>query len=726
MSTPLPSSSLFACFPLQEYFVNKDTGFPLSSGYVEFFADDQFTVPKDVYQYSYSANVWTPVNLGPVLRLGIAGTFVNQNGDDIIPFLFPYDGTPDNTTGTVELYFIRVWSGDPSVQGSVLQFTRQGWPPNLAQSTDPIDTYESSNNGFTNPEFSIVNFTENPATGKCVIAISGTPTTINIAPGWKITCSGTGNLSLKQILLTGQTNYTPNPSYAIQIESDIGVTQIKLIQTLNHSPRVYFGTYLSVAVLAASISQTIEAVNVTFDPKASGTSHIVLSGQTTSNTEFDLLAGVNGQSVLIGGTANNSTPDTGYVDMVIDVPSGRIMQYTSFLMVTVQNANSLIPYIQSTNAEQTNAMFWYYKPELEYKPIPSYTLGWDFAMNPFQAEGTAAFLYNPSAPGKSVYIADQTILFQSTVNRIRASKAAGTLNLEVVGGNTSFALVQYLGANEAMELLNNPICSQLRSKIDSGTLRGQVNLYYTTNATLPSLSANSATGGDSIVTAVDTTTATPTVPVSWTVVPRSNLGTPYFTLSSTMTSFDFNGWATNVTNATFFAIVISFAEAAENKIIQVQHCSLQKGYIPTAPAALSFGETLAGLQQYYESSYNIGTIPGSITGNPPYITGTYSFTSISTSASSYGIVVPFKQTKRTSPTWDSSTSTYNLNIYDPLVGGATPNRLLETGGTARVVTAAYPSENNFYFVWKADAGPTPLATVMYFDWVADVRYGIQN
>ena len=60
------------------------------------------------------------------------------------------------------------------------------------------------------------------------------------------------------------------------------------------------------------------------------------------------------------------------------------------------------------------------------------------------------------------------------------------------------------------------------------------------------------------------------------------------------------------------------------------------------------------------------------------------------------------------------------------MGGSAPNTILQTGGTARVVNAAYSSNNNFYFLWDASAGPTPLATLMYFDWVADARFGIQN
>jgi hypothetical protein len=107
MATPTPNPLYFACFPLQEYFVNKDTGFPLAGGYVQFFSDPAFTVPKDVFQQSLINNTYQYTNLGSVLRLTIAGTFQDNNGDDIIPFLFPYDGTPE-APGNIQLYFIEI------------------------------------------------------------------------------------------------------------------------------------------------------------------------------------------------------------------------------------------------------------------------------------------------------------------------------------------------------------------------------------------------------------------------------------------------------------------------------------------------------------------------------------------------------------------------------------------------------------------------------------------
>ncbi len=603
----------FACFPLQEYFVNKDTGFPLAGGYVEFFSDPAFTVPKDVFQQSLISNNFTYTNLGSVLVLTSVGTFQDNNGNDIIPFLYPY-----NVAGELELYFIRVWSGNPSVQGSVLQFTRQGWPPNLIQSTSPSDVFESSQNLFTNPQFSIVNFVNTVGQTYYEITVSGAGS-VEIAPGWSISYAGTGSLKLSQGLISS--DVITNPSYYLQVESDASVVPIKLIQRLNYSPRVFENNYLSVAVLANCTDNIAETITVDYTPSA-GSSKQVLSGAVSNNNQFTLLAGVAGAPVLIDVT-NNVSPTVGYVDMVINVPSNRTLQFTSVFGVTVQNATSLVSSVQSTDDQQTNATFWYYKPQLEYKPIPSYTLGWDFGFNPFQAQGTSGVTYNPSSPGKSVYVADQTILFQNTVNSVNVSKVSNKyIQLGIVNNTTACAIAQYLGPNEAIELLDGKMCVRLRAQDSSGSLVGQVNLYYT-NAALPAMTANSATGGYSLVSAINATTGEPTVGSgapygTWTKVNRSNLGAANFTLNATgFTDYTFNGWdasaQANITTASNFAIVISFAEYAAGNNIDIQYATLQRGDIATPPAAMSAVETLTALQQYYEKSWDVATIPGTNT-----------------------------------------------------------------------------------------------------------------
>ena len=723
----LPNPLYVACFPLQEYFVNKDTGFPLANGYVEFFSDPAFTVPKDVYQQSYVAaptETYTYTSLGSVLQLSLVGTFQDANGADIIPFLFPYTGTPQ-APGTVQLYWIRVWSGNPSVQGSVLQFTRAAWPPNLVQSSSPTDVFESSQNLFTNPEFSIVNFV--PDSGQTFFTITAAGVgSMEIAPGWMLSWSGAGTIKLTQELIVDASLIQTNPSYALKIDVAAGVTNVKLTQRLYQSPRVFDERYLSVAAFVKSNSGTADTIKINY-VSSNAVSYEVLNGVTSTNQQFKLLAGFGGAPVFITQTGNTDSPLTGYVDFTLEVPLARITTFTSFFGVTVQNASSLVTNVQQTNAQQTNATFWYYKDQLAYKPIPSYTLGWDFAMNPFQAQGVAGFLYNPTSPGKSVYVADQTLLFQSTVNTTTVSQVDNrAIKLAVATNASSLALIQYLGPREAQELLNNPVCSQIRAKVSTGTLRGQIHLYYTTvDATLPVMAANPATGGYTLVSAVDNTTGAPTVGGggnhgTWIEVTRDTLGAANFTLSSTMSEYGFAGWnesaVAGINNAKFFAIVVSFAQVPVGLNIEIEYISLQKGYIPTAPAAMSFGETLAALQQYYEKSYDVATLPGAVSTS-----GIVTFVNTYQANPAAGIGSVFKTPKRKAPSSTTGLSTDNFSIY---TSNGASGVILDGAGTDRPVTSVFTSENSYYFNWNSSV--TAISSTMSYQWVADARFGIQN
>lgn len=121
------------CFPLQEGFLDKDTGLPLSGGIVTFYEQNSQTVLKPVYTLSGNGpfSDASYIELPNPMILSAIGTFVDDNGNDIVPYLFPYDGNPDTTTNTVDLYYITVYNSS-----GVFQFARQAWP-NIAGSVTP-------------------------------------------------------------------------------------------------------------------------------------------------------------------------------------------------------------------------------------------------------------------------------------------------------------------------------------------------------------------------------------------------------------------------------------------------------------------------------------------------------------------------------------------------------------------------------------------------------------
>lgn len=126
---------------LQMVFRDKDTGLPLRAGEISFFKDQARTVPKYVYKISGSPPGYTYVALPNPLTLSSYGTVVDDTNADILPYWFPYDGTPDpgGSNNTIELYYAEVRNS-----AGVLQFVRQAWP-NLSDNanifTDAIKNF---------------------------------------------------------------------------------------------------------------------------------------------------------------------------------------------------------------------------------------------------------------------------------------------------------------------------------------------------------------------------------------------------------------------------------------------------------------------------------------------------------------------------------------------------------------------------------------------------------
>lgn len=108
---------------LEAYFVDKDTGLPLAAGIVTFYSDPNFNFKKPVYQLTVNGTNFDYTPLPNPSILSSVGTFQDALGNNIVPYYFPFEGTPDASDGTVELYYITVENS-----GNIEQFTRSAWP----------------------------------------------------------------------------------------------------------------------------------------------------------------------------------------------------------------------------------------------------------------------------------------------------------------------------------------------------------------------------------------------------------------------------------------------------------------------------------------------------------------------------------------------------------------------------------------------------------------------
>jgi hypothetical protein len=705
---PLPPSNFIACFPLQAYFVDKDTGFPLSAGVIKFFEDEARTIPKDVYiQQQQPDNSYLFVNIGSQVTLSSVGT-TQYLGTDAIIFLFPF---VSQTDPTIQLYYIEVYSSL-----GVLQFTREAWPPNAQlDGTSNTTQVNSSVNMISNPQFSRVLF-QSPNIS-VTINVTGISTT-EIAPDWSIITNGNGTLTVEQIANT-DTGAPGAPAFELQIDSTGLTNSYILSQRISQSPRIFEGSYVAGTFSVHDFSGNSNTFTMNYVPSLGATTTIVSGLSAVGST-----VAISGVSATVIPATNTQGGDIGYVDIQIVIPPS-VQVRISCVQVLANIDQIPISYVQESTPSQVNRLFHYYQTPLNYKPISSYLVGWDFPLNPAQlgANGTLA-----NGANKSGYIWDQTILFQ-TVNNITYARDAATNALNITPtADSSFALIQYLPANVAREILSQNISLQLNAIVSTSTISGTISVWWTTDATLPDIKTPNFNSLVSVITAGVPTAGNG----SWTQVPNLYTNAPSipFTLNTTYTPQSFIGFSagnTAATTATFMAIVICFDTMPSTTTMKMNYCSLNGGDIPTRPAAQSSDEVLRQCQYYYEKSYIPSVLPGAITeqGQLEFVQ-----TFLGNDAYASSFVIQYKTTKRVATATPAvySPSTGTLGNVDAYAYNGGPSPATAAGITTWTVdsisfdSAAYSQAGGgsgviIHFIGLKSAS-------IDFQYVVDARLGV--
>lgn len=605
MATPARNANVVALFPLQEVIFNKDGTGPLAAGVVSFYSDPDFTVPKDVYEETLNPLTGSIeyTDLGYVLILSGIGSFVDGIGNNFIPLLYPYVGSPTDTVlGAFEPYFITVYSSD-----GIFQFSTSDWPPNSFSESAASTSQEAlTNNLLTNSQFSIVSFIPNPTTLVYRYTVSGTETNI-LAPGWTLNTIGTGTIDVSQTILSSS---IPSESpYALELTWSTGLTSLQVVQQLTNSPRIIAGSIGSASlVIQCPNSQAIGVELHYISGDSSPIDVEFVAAMTDMASNYTTISG----SKLIPSTGTQSA--SGYVDFVIDITSlasSSSINITSAQLVEVADVNIIAEYIQETTQQQLNGLMWYYEPQLAYKPIPSWLVGWDFPLNPAQ-NGTV--IGSSAGANKSFYTWDQTIIFQSVNSSMQTSRVTGDFFSISASVSGQMAIIQYLPSVPAQEILNDIVSVYLSAfSVAPGpvpyAIQCTVSLWVTADPSLPSMSSN-----NSLVLTLDANGKPASFNGTWVEIAPLNGQDITFDVISYPVALNAK-WNNNVNNslsntATFFAIVIGFATVPINNSIVFRNVALQSGSIATRPAPQTLDEVLRECQYYYETSYDVGVIPG--------------------------------------------------------------------------------------------------------------------
>lgn len=623
--------------PLQQVIFDKTLDTFLSNGTVFFWEDANRTVPKNVYTLvGTGPGNYTFVSLGPVLTLSGIGSYIDANGGNIAVYLWPFTGTPNDNPPSeiIQNYYITVYSST-----GVIQFDIPNWP-GVTGNASPINEADTTDNIISNPQFVDVNFpTTATSLNPAIYTTTGTNTATEVAPDWSVITTGNGSFSVYQQVVLDQTAPS-NPPFALGIFSAGYSQPIQLRQRI-FSPRIFAGQFVSGSFIAESTLGGAVPLTMNYTPSITGIIQQICTGVTLTSG-FTTIA--NFPAIQITNPGGGS----GFVDITIVIPVGASVQISSVQLCGVTDAEEEVAFLEQTPARQVDHLFHYFQPLLNFKPIPSYLVGWDFPLNPAQFFGRTV---GPQALGNntSYYAWDQTILFQSISNSL---SVGGNETFNVIAtANTQFALIQYLSAAQMTDIvLQLSIIPGMSSNVRlSGTVGHiyTISLWWTANNSLPSISANA-----SLVTSLDSN-GHPNVAAGWHEVLRTNQQQATFThLTNGTVDYPFSGWMdiTAFSTAKFFAIVVGTGPVLLGNGTDFKSISLVPGAIATPPAPQTQDEVLRECQYYYEKSY-----PLTITAGTPITVGAVIafqnselFTATNVAANFYQDIVflQFKQVKR--------------------------------------------------------------------------------
>lgn len=602
---------------LQDYFVNKSTGQPLVFGKIYFYEDDSRTTPKNVFQLTYNSMTgqYSYTALPNPLTLSATGTFDDGNNVNIPVYYYPFD-----EFGNLQLYYVVAVDSN-----ALLQFTRDAWPfPSSGASGGggaTTSTTLSLNNMLTNPQFAVVNFAQGSTLS---IPYTSAGTSFTIAPGWvlNLSASGSGTLTIAQTPVAGSSGYPYNPPFALTVTPGSFITSLTITQQLSNNPdwaapqSTGIGGYISGSIMLAPNS----AITMNYLKNAgSPASQTILTQTNTSGAYTQYNA-----TVELAAASNTSTGITGYDTIQLVLSPTLATTFSNVQVVPLTTDVDITTFDQTPVNRQIDQMFNYYNPLLQYKPISSYLVGWDFPLNPAQFLGASVAAQAVGA-NKSYYAWDQTIIFQTANSGVTISRdATGALKtLSAPGGGTQLALVQYIPAPQAIEMLSRKKCVNISANASVAT-DATISLWYTKTSLPSTIGSNLA-----LPLTLDAKGYPATQNGTWTQIPRSSLSNPSVTTSATnaaqftigvaptgaanFNQYPFAGWDmqgnTDINSATFFAIVVGTASLAQNAYILWQSISCQDGDIATVPASKTLSQTLQDCQYYWWSTFPPGVAP---------------------------------------------------------------------------------------------------------------------
>lgn len=686
---------------LEQYFVDKDSGLPLSAGTLTFYRDSARNVLKEIYQLSGSAPNYTYTSMGSQITLSSVGTVQNSAGDNEVIYYYPYD-----SSGNLDLYFVVCENSN-----GIDQFTREAWP-NVTAGNDPTTDQFQVLNQISNPQFTNVFINAGLTTTYTVSAAVNQ--VFSFAPNWDFVISGTGTVVIQRIAVTGNDNIPTSPPYLMDINVSTGITECLLRQRFSTNSGLWASTdnqaiYVAGTFMARSQTSGTAVVQMFYE-ESTGSAPVVIIDAVVSNVSYETYSG---SSIQIPASNDTNSGSAGYVDIYISFTANSEVRLSSIQVVpTLQGDVDIVTYDLNTSNREEALQGDYYIPRLVQKRIPSFLIQWDFTVNSYQY-GTTGNVTTAAA-----YIANQTISACGTTGNLVFFQNGPTKGLQFspAGTNDGFYILQYLTGEQVKDMIGSSLSVNVFGY--KGTVGGPVTMRIylyrgSSAATVPTLPTTIGT-----IAADGTFTLTAT---NWTAIPRSGLPVPQTTLSVVATNdqivtgqndYSFSGWqitdATQLGDTDKFAIVVAFQYADPTTDITINSVSVVPGDLPCRPAISQTSTFIRTIGKTDGTNYTTS----SPTPLEPIDSGKLAVT----------IFIPFGYVLYVvgcaiASTNQSTAANFNLGIFDTipaaLVGWGTVGTLNTVPRNMNTCTAMIPGDGKIHTVslyWSTSSGTLTMAT----------------
>ncbi len=573
----------------------------------------------------------------------------------------------------------------------------------------PVDTASvTTDNQITNPQFSLLSF--NPPFSLVNVT---DPDPIEVAPGWFLNLTGTGNVTLDRVAITSTQQNETNAPYALRITlSGSWSSSPYLSQRFNENGMLW-STFLQDRYVANSVTARIEGSPQAISAQlydSMGTVLTTVLDSTPINSTYNEYLGTG----LMPVSTNTDTPPAAWIEYRLFLPTNVDISVTSFQLISSLSIETF-EYLQETIERQQDHTFHYYRNSLLREEKNTILTGWDFGQNPWQFVSNA-----PTNLATFGYTADQTILFarsyitSATGNTIAYGQAGTDQNsgyaVTAVTASNQFAMVQYIDPRDIRSGWGKIFSSmvKLKATLQATTVGVKMRLIY--RQTLPSPISQT----EPIISWA--VSDTPVFGAGWSELAPKN--DPVYILTNGDNTLLFEGFELPVATPSLGTWTLGVVLYSTDNMIETgtadnivfNSVSLVQNEFAIDVPSFTFDETLRRCQFYGQKSFLIGTVPAQ---NAGVNTGeSLSLQTAAAGALQIASIVRFATPMRATPT---------IVTFNPAAANNLP-RNETTGANWSGVAIIGDSENGFAVQSTSDVG-SGTGNLIGIHWTAKAFLG---